>query len=330
MKKIAKILNLSLAVTFTLSLFQSCDRQSYLVDEIKQSSLKEIKWQEQLTSARDKDTLLKKANIQLISFEYIGDINSQEDIEKTKKEIKNDQNLIPAYSGINDFKVVTLSELKRKKWGASVFTTTTFENSIDTIVKVGLGKVRVNWKSPNKNYTSICLVSKDKGVIYENLLSNVVTISILPEKKEFIRNKLKSKNPRIKTSTENSSSYENGTFQWWSTQYIASNYWGTEKASARCHLTINLKKVNNIWGFESFSTSNTYYAESGYSADAKTSSQPFVSGTEGHLQLYYGVMVGTSGGFSLGAQGYTFSLPTSNSVIGETGENYYTPSNTIN
>ncbi|MDR1120805.1 MAG: hypothetical protein LBM08_07785 [Dysgonamonadaceae bacterium] len=190
-------------------------------------------WQKQLDMIMENDSLIKKNDLVLIHYEYIRKITSSKDLEKIKMAILNKKSLFPVYNdsshafSLNSLGNTSITkELERhldnlistpehqseyavevKKSGSGMS-----HNSHSLSIPIyeyeadDMGIVDIIWEYKGSKFNTKCLVSNKKGIIYDNLLSNIVVAKEANENMRAEKSTIPIATPRLKSGSENTGS----------------------------------------------------------------------------------------------------------------------------
>lgn len=140
-----------------------------------------LKWQAQLDKVIESNDLLKEKNIKLLSYKKIKYINERNDLEIVKKDIINSKVSIPDNCQSKFFKSYN-SKINCKLKLESIFhsnNTTKMQclkadsnNENYYIFKSNdVSAVEICWEINNEKKRTICLVSDEKGILFDRILS---------------------------------------------------------------------------------------------------------------------------------------------------------------
>lgn len=302
--------------TDNLSKIQEAEELSATSKETvsKLRSLSYDTWQQQLdnlVNGRIELNYIREQGLRLINYKIIESENIDKNTPLTAK------SLIAFYndnSQINSFIIAPISDIELKH--------PTIKESINEFKKILLQNysapdliaVQLTWSYEGYNFETVCWVT-EKEIIYDDILSNIRIVTV-EEKNIHLPQ------PRLKSGSESptniSYSYSTATYAW-------SNIFGKTQAEASASVTVNGQKINDIKHMTTYSTSENYWANPGYSADAQMKVTQFSTGPNGSCQYVYGVMVGGGGGLNLTWNGSGFILPSG--VSGTNGSGYINTSN---
>lgn len=150
-------------------------------------------WEAQLNKTIEMDTNMVRDGLKLIRYEYVRKIASTTDLETVKTELKKDNSLFivykknsshfsisenkefaKVYSNLIDSLLPTstgILEAIRSKGDSSLLAKAAY-----TFKKNDLGVVNLVWEYNGKTLNTRCLVSDEKGIIYDKFLFSIRTI----------------------------------------------------------------------------------------------------------------------------------------------------------
>lgn len=283
---------------FVLLLFNSCTKEDLFYpgneldissdgklnnDHLKKATIANNNWRQQLESILS-DTLeiLNLNEISLHSYEFVDSINSDDDVNLAKLNIQSDNSFVPLYAGsLKKIVPITMKEAKISNSAIQQFDPARLKTYLDINVKPGLKKLKLNWNYKSMDFSSICLVSEEKGIVYDNLISNIMIVKQCSKQSNSISySPLILKTANIETDN-GSISYYNG---------ISMNaywLWGSDRGNATVnynvggHVQDGIKYIDNH--YENASCNMTIGT-----CDAKITVKSFETGSGGHYECVYG------------------------------------------
>lgn len=272
-------------------LFQSCSNNGEIsssVESKKDSS--SLSWNEQLSLSIHKgrsliksSSITKKANLELISYRVLKSITNSSDVANVKTEILASTSVFP-YLVLenNKLSLLTISEISQQKEYKGVnYSISGVSKFLDENINIGLKEIELTWECDSKKYTSICLVSEEKGIIYDNIISNLLNVNTFTNVEN---KKVVSKAKRFKVNGESDYS---GTYTW-TTGATANWLWGSERGECTITQVITMSGGNVV----SFDQSAYDYMSIGNSkSEAKTIE--FTAGPQGYSKIAYGYAMTT-------------------------------------
>lgn len=167
MKKIIIYLTQILCCIATCLLTQGCNDKN----DLDLTSGKYL-WQEHIKMAQEsKDNLFEENNMAIVGYNYIQAINSQSDINQVKSTILSDDSYAIFYAGsLDEFRPMKIASLKNE----AQFSYTSMKEQLDTLITTGLHVVCIDWTYDNNSFKTLCIVSNEVGIIYDNILSNLI------------------------------------------------------------------------------------------------------------------------------------------------------------
>ena len=150
-------------------------------------------WEAQLNKAIEMDSNMLRNGLKLIRYEHYRQINSVKDFESIKAELKNDNSSFIAYENNSS----RFSIREEKKYA------TNYSNLVDSLLPTSagilqairakgdssllakaayvfkdndLGVVNLVWEYNGKTLNTQCLVSTEKGIIYDKFLFSIRTV----------------------------------------------------------------------------------------------------------------------------------------------------------
>jgi len=287
-------------------------------------------WQVQLSKIIENNNWLERNNLQLISYEYLKDINSVEELTALKNSIGN---LFPSYVDQNNFKIQEAPKFKNE-----------FRPYLDTIIsstksaiskklskhrevsyfKQGdLGAVRLKWSYNGNMIYTTCIVSREKGIIYDNFLYFICYKNTNVKRLGGIPSLLKMSEGGDIPDGGSPVSFTDDEGGMWE------NLFGMTVFECYIHVEVTGKAVVGAHSIQTKAiTGHTYNANYnsaiGFSGEARVESISFKTGTNGHFQYAWGYCFKFAGSATLGWDGVSFSVPTGASE-GHAGGSYVGP-----
>lgn len=288
------ILAVLTAVVFlgALSVLQSCSKNEEMPSSLeKGENTSNISWNEQLNlslhngkSIIKSSSMTKESNLKLVCYKILKSITNSSDVDDVKTELLSSTSVFP-YLDLERNKLILLtsSEISQQKQYEGVdYSIARLSKFLDEKINVGLKEIELTWECDSKRYTSICLASDEKGIIYDNIISNLINFQVSnnEENKKGV-----SKAKRFKTTAE---SIYTGTRTWGETATV-DWLWGSQRGEST--ISHSLYIVNgSVW--------NSSYTADSYMSIGNCEAQGKI------VELKLG-----GGGFSKLAYAYAMSTP---------------------
>lgn len=263
-------------------------------------------WEAQLNKIIELDSNMVRNGLKLIRYEYVRKIASTTDLETVKAELKKDNSLFivykdnsshfsisenkefaKSYSNLIDSLLPTsagILEAIRSKGDASLLAKAAY-----TFKKNDLGVVNLVWEYNGKTLNTQCLVSTEKGIVFDKFLFSIHTT--------------------VNKTTSTKSNFSKAPQDWVSPNWVSVekvfrdetiiyDYFGYEMLRVGIQAAIYGGKYNGIcYVTQAPSVSNWANSISDYYKCASfcriLSFSPTIGGTdEGHLQFEYGIIAG--------------------------------------
>ncbi len=290
-------------------------------------------WKAQLNKIIENNSLIKQSELEIIDYQYVMDIDSQDELETIKSEMIDNNTFFPLYGdnsaeftvvegGVSksDYKFLLDMLLPNSEYAKNLVPVKSDKSPLSDAVyffeKNDLGMVNLEWKYKGKVLNTICLVSEKKGIIFDNFLYFI----------HFVSGKSKSANdvlmaiPRLKLA-----SIESGDIQYTFWEHDqAYNWYGVRVWHYSIQCTVTGSLIGSQKSITDKSMTAFHEAMLGYSCDAKIQSTSFLTGVNGHLDFAWGYSYGTGVSVNVSWNGSAFSI--SGGGIGATGEEYVSPS----
>jgi|GEM_PF-3070272 len=194
------------------------------------------------------------------------------------------------------------------------------DNRCGTSLKV----VELEWLYKGNRITTQCIVSEMyKTFVYDDIASNITFYTVTDSSEE-------EKTPLASMSMHTSSSEESGnkSISYKFSKSVSQSHWlwrWRTVAEAKVSVSVYGQKNSNQKSITQHSSSNSKWADSGYSAEAVVSTASFTAGTSGHYS--FGWAVGVGSGSTLTITGTGISVSITGGEFGFNGHEYVLPSN---
>jgi len=266
-------------------------------------------WEAQLNKAIEMDSNMLRNGLKLIRYEHYRQINSVKDFESIKAELKNDNSSFIAYENNSS----RFSIREEKKYA------TNYSNLVDSLLPTSagilqairakgdssllakaayvfkdndLGVVNLVWEYNGKTLNTQCLVSTEKGIIYDKFLFSIHTTVCITS--SIQRNSSKAPQDDYDPTT-----YWRSVEKIYRRRYIVYDFYGDVINNFGISAGIYGKMHNGICFIDQAPTvsswANSVYPDV-YTCDAFCrilSFSPTIGGTdEGHLQFDYAIIGG--------------------------------------
>jgi hypothetical protein len=276
-------------------------------------------WEAQLNKSFSDDRF-KKSGLRLLDYTYSGDISTEQQLEEIKQTLEKNNTSVPLYSeNTNEFELTAIRKSKdlrrhimdahfktKKLRGTASKDNIPDSNSAYIFKEDDAGLVKLEWDYKGQKLNTLCIVSKNQGIIYDNFL---YFISFEPK---II------KNSKIEPITQHQAypsyttsdvqpgtpiSYNGGIKTW------GNNWWGEEvwyieiKAIATGYMD-----VNNIGVLRSYNTEAYCSHERGYDCAAAINSISFEQGDDGLWEYKWAYSYSSFSTVSINWNGFEFSF----------------------
>ncbi|MDR2423615.1 MAG: hypothetical protein LBD59_02685 [Prevotellaceae bacterium] len=230
---------------------QSCSNTEELSDNSDVNQTVNIEyndWEGQLTQVMNAPpSILKKSGIKLLSYEIDNSINKS----NYKEFLKKNENMYPIYS--DDFKTLRAVSKKETIHFKSEFQQFTFDGMDEYLESFNWENVKIlnlKWDNNGIETHTVCAVSDEEGIIYDNFISNVFLI-----KDPVITTELGSTTvspPRLKTITE---TFSGGCWTW-TLEEVTTWLWGSNRG--KITITHVGCYANSIFLYHYYNTSHGF------------------------------------------------------------------------
>ncbi len=312
----------------------------YVINKKHKAVDGEIIWQAQLDKIKEHTYSSGQNNIKMLSYNYIKRVNDITELDKIKAEIVNKCTFFPKYLN-DDFGNFTISndvfDKDETKYLLDILVPTTV--SAKSLVAKGkdnsqvsepiylfkendLGVVNICWDYFGEKFETICIVSENKGIVYDNFLYFLG----FPQTKKIVLTPA----PRLRTTDFEDPGGDNQcpdgpiqkNFHLFDKAY---NYYGIEVWSYDITCDVKGNKINDIKYIERFENMRANKkAVIGWSCAANIQLIEFETGSsEGHLTFAWGYTHGVELNIGLSWNGFGFEI--TGGGEGSTGVEYYTP-----
>lgn len=154
-------------------------------------------WEAQLNKAIEMDTNMVRNGLKLIRYEYVRKIASTTDLETVKTELKKDNSLFIVYKDNSSHFSISENKVYAAKYGnlvdsllpttANILTAIRSKGDSSLLAKAAyafkkndIGVVNLVWEYRGKTLNTRCLVSNEKGIIYDKFLFSIrATVSTI-------------------------------------------------------------------------------------------------------------------------------------------------------
>ena len=321
-----KLINIGFIFTLIIGIgIQSCSSDYFEDDDFTQNSvtnqynknfasqinieeenaeIRRLGWEKQLLFGMGKqDKIIGKNELILERYTYKGRLNK----EIVKENIFDINNLYPIYDSINFFRLVPIDEVAEIE---SQFTISeridALDKYIDSLYNSGAEVVILDWKYRNKKISTMALVSdKSEGVLYDNILSNIIITEFLETDARQIDKYI----PRMKSGSEQGG---NGSYKYVFDPIGArySNFWGGTYAYVEIRATVY--GDGGVRSIKDYSTQVLMGSQKPWSADGQIIVKSEQKGPNGYVDFIYAYYIARdavcsiTGGVSWG--GFTVSV----------------------
>lgn len=288
-------------------------------------------WKAQLDKIIENNSLIKQSELEMIEYQYVRKIDSQDELRKIKSEMIENNTFFPVYE--NNSGKFMIIEQGMSKYDYNLLLdmimpdTEYAKNSMpvksdgsplsDAVYffeKNDLSIVNLEWKYKGKKLNTICLVSEKKGIVFDNFLYFIHFVSGKSKTETNVSKAI----PRLKsTNAEDGNGELRYTFQKWDESY---NFYGIRVwyYNIECSVTGSW-----VGGLKSI-TDKSMHAFSdhafGFDCKAQIQSISFETGTNGHLDFAWAWTWGY--GFNVGISWNGSGFTISGGGTQDTGEEY--------
>lgn len=129
-------------------------------------------WQQQLEAIKE-NTIATDKYPKLISYSNIGEIRNENDLKELKNILLSDDTYFPVEKD-GRYILLNIKEIRRSDGDENVqMAIKNLSSYFDKVVCIGLSTVELEWECSNKIYKNICVVSAEKGIIYDSIILNI-------------------------------------------------------------------------------------------------------------------------------------------------------------
>ena len=309
--------------------------QKYSVENIKakNAQIKSLGWKRQLLlgMSNQKQTI-GNMGLELKGYSYEGILSKEIILEN----ILNSNSLFPVYNADNSFKLLSINEMISIKGFPSINERINFlKMQIDSVCSSGIEVVKLDWNYMNNEFSTMALVSdKFGGIIYDNIISNIIVTESFETEKEEVNNSI----PRLKLGSEESGGSCSATFTKGVNHFDF--LYGT-LASVIVEGTVSGDKIGDKKSVKSFRGNVTRYAQStvfkgNWTADGAIEAKDLVLGINGYASLIYAYYIAKdatytiTGGVSVGSFSVSMSAQTGTSWGSHDSGTRYISANELN
>ena len=286
---------LILILSSCIILLNSCEREEFIFEEtenyfedtkLESVAINKNDWKEQLNYLVDNDIpFLKDNGIKLLGYKAVTAINSKRKRHTAKFEILQEDSYVPVYTEeVNKIFLTPIRDIPIK-----YKTQFTFENLkyylSNKIDNSDLKKIVLNWQYKGSKFSSICLVSDREGIVYDNIITNIIIVETKPEV-IFTPVRLKKSTIRLKSANiEEDTPIPDGPISY-SRTYSKTAYWlwGYERGRVTISIEVRGQVINGIKHINSHSENASSYITLGKGESVVTLNS-FVKGSSGQCDI---------------------------------------------
>ena len=230
-------------------IFQGCEKEDFFYENIetsfednnlKNASIAMDDWQSQIDYMINNNVkFLEKNDIRLLKAEEGTAINSRTDIESYKSEILQEQNYIPLYKReLNSIILTTIGKIPTQY--KSQYKPTNLVKYLSEVEVKNLKKVVLDWRYKDEYFSTICLVSDQEGIIYDNIISNIVILQPIEQNLSSSTSTL-----RLKSGSIEDPPTQNGPISFSKTSGATAYWlWGAERGEATVTVSATGEAIN--------------------------------------------------------------------------------------
>lgn len=165
-----------------IGLLFSCRADSDLSEDISEVTV----WKQQLDLVKSsapkvisKSLFINKSELTLLNYKHIGRIATKSEIEQLKAAMLSSNAYFPFYDVANSMiKIKTCKDISLTRGTDGItYSIKSLENCLDTTLRIGMEKVELEWMCGSEVFNTICVVSSQNGIVYDNIISNVLCIN---------------------------------------------------------------------------------------------------------------------------------------------------------
>lgn len=201
MNKVNQLL-LSIVVLF----FVSCNADVFLDSEsprLDETVPFSTTWQDQLEYAKNNNNVTTRSStneIYFVGHTYNGKINTKNQISELLEQLFADDADIAMYLDSLNFEIVPLKIIRQKAQSMGVDDPSeTLKHQLDSVIKVGMDIIKLEWRYKGKTFYSTAIASNDKGGIIYDHIGHMI---IVPGSHQSQAREVKSDVKAIKTRSE--------------------------------------------------------------------------------------------------------------------------------
>lgn len=272
-----------------LGMLSSCNNESYLSD-CESNGTEVALWGQQLDSIKSsspktisKSLFINESRLTLVDYRILGEISTEDDLLRLRENLLVDDSYFPFYDVTNNkIEIKMLKEITSQKIEGITYSPEELEAFLEKILVLGMIKVELEWMCDSQIYKTICAVSDKSGIVYDNIISNILClneeeeINIQVKNGPVIRTKEAVADPHAKTLE-------------WTLEKRCTWLWGSDRGSVHLY--------HSITGLPNDLQTSSFHAEHEMtigSSDAQIRRVEYRRG---------------NGGFSACAYGYHMSTP---------------------
>lgn len=227
-----------ICLCMVLGILSSCNNESFLSDSENNRTERTL-WGQQLDSIKSyspkivsKSLLINESKLTLVNYRILGEISTENDLMQLKEEILADDSYFPSYDVANNkIEIKMLNEIVSQNTEGIIYTPETLGTFLDKTLVLGMIKVELEWTCDSQMYKTICVVSDKSGIVYDNIISNILCLN----KEENINIQVR-KNPAIQT--KEAVADPNAKTIVWSLEKACSWLWGADRGSVYIYHSI--------------------------------------------------------------------------------------------
>lgn len=125
---------------------------------------------------------LKGSSLKMTGYRQNGILASRQIIKTLKSDLLSDDKLLPDYSPVDlkDLQLIRIADVKNnlslKKHRVLNYDLPGTAKFLDTTLKIGQKMIEITWENDGKPFTTQAVVDDQSGIIYDNLISNIMII----------------------------------------------------------------------------------------------------------------------------------------------------------
>ena len=167
-----------------LGMLSSCNNESDLSD-CESNGTEVALWGQQLDSIKSsspktisKSLFINESRLTLVDYRILGEISTEDDLLRLRENLLVDDSYFPFYDVTNNkIEIKMLKEITSQKIEGITYSPEELEAIFwEKILVLGMIKVELEWMCDSQICKTICVVSDKSGIVYDNIITNILCL----------------------------------------------------------------------------------------------------------------------------------------------------------